>query len=387
MTDWVPLGELGEIVAGSTPSTHIKQYWNGDIPWITPADLTNHKGIYFTGTLRKITKAGYNSCSTKMLPAGSILYSTRAPIGHCAVTAFPLCTNQGFKSIVPNERLNAEYGYYALRFLTPQIVALGRGATFGEVNKEIFENIQIPLPPLPEQQRIAALLDRADRLRRMRRYAQELSASFLQSVFVQMFGDPVNNSKRLPVCVLQEVARVERGKFTPRPRNDPSYYGGPFPFIQTGDISNSGGRLGTWTQTLNEKGTEVSRSFPAGTVLIAIVGATIGATTILEREMYCPDSIVGIQVHADHATSEYIEFLLRFWRPIFLAQAPETARANLNLDRIRPLKLPLPSLQSQQKFARIVQQHERLRAQQREATRQAEHLFQTLLHRAFNGEL
>ena len=95
-SELVALAELGEIVAGSTPDTNNKAYWGGNIPWITPADLTNHQGIYFTGTLRRITEAGYKSCSTRMLPTGSILFSSRAPIGHCAVAAFPLCTNQGF---------------------------------------------------------------------------------------------------------------------------------------------------------------------------------------------------------------------------------------------------------------------------------------------------
>lgn len=89
----VPLSELGEIVSGSTPDTSNKIYWGGDIPWITPADLTDHSGIYFRGNLRKITKAGYDSCSTKLLPEGAIIYSSRAPIGHCTVTTFPLCTN------------------------------------------------------------------------------------------------------------------------------------------------------------------------------------------------------------------------------------------------------------------------------------------------------
>src|SRR3989338_2390316 len=103
----VPIGELGEIVSGSTPATHVKEYWDGDIPWITPADLSNHTGVFFRGKLRTITRKGYKSCSTRMLPAESIIFSSRAPIGHCAVTTFPLCTNQGFKSIIPNERLHA----------------------------------------------------------------------------------------------------------------------------------------------------------------------------------------------------------------------------------------------------------------------------------------
>lgn len=200
----VPLGELGEIVTGSTPDSTNKEYWNGDIAWITPADLTNHEGIYFTGKLRKITEAGYKSCSTKLMPAGSIVYSTRAPIGHCAVTSFPLCTNQGFKSIVPNKRLDVVYGFFALKFFTPQLEALGRGATFTEVNKETFESFAIPLPPLSEQKRIASLLARADRLRGLRRAAREQCDSLLQSVFLEMFGDYLNKIE----CQFADVLQI-----------------------------------------------------------------------------------------------------------------------------------------------------------------------------------
>ncbi|MBI4321719.1 MAG: restriction endonuclease subunit S, partial [Chloroflexi bacterium] len=187
MFEWIPVGDLGEVVTGSTPSTYVKEYWDGDIPWITPADLSAHEGAYFRGKLRKITRAGYDSCSTQLLPSGSIVYSTRAPIGYCTISTYPLCTNQGFKSIIPNERLDSLYGYYALSFLTPRIVGLGRGATFGEVNKETFEGVRIPLAPLPEQRRIAALLEKADHLRRTRRYAAQLSETFLSSLFLDRF--------------------------------------------------------------------------------------------------------------------------------------------------------------------------------------------------------
>jgi type I restriction enzyme S subunit len=256
-------------------------------------------------------------------------------------------------------------------------------ATVKHLSSQELKEETVPLPDLLEQQRIAEQLEQADRLCRTRRYALELTDTFLPAAFLELFGDPVRNAKGWLVSELEELATVERGKFTPRPRNDPSYYSGRFPFIQTGDISTSEGRLRSWTQTLNEKGVKVSRRFPPGTVVIAIVGATIGMTAILEVDVYCPDSVVGIQVNPEAATKEYIEFLLRFWRPVFLAQAPETARANINLDTLRPLRIPVPPLPLQQKFAALVERVERLRAVQREALRQAEHLFQTLLHRAF----
>ena len=280
-----------------------------------------------------------------------------------------------------------EWLFYFWRFpLTRKLAAINMTGSAGQkrVPANFLETVQIPLPDLSEQQRIAGRLEAADRLRRTRRYALELSATFLPAAFLQLFGDPVRNAKGWPATELEELATVERGKFTPRPRGDPSYYGGKFPFIQTGDISNSGGRLNTWTQTLNEKGVSVSRKFPPGTIVIAIVGATIGVTAILEIEVYCTDSVVGIQVNTEKATKEYVEFLLRFWRPVFLAQAPETARANINLDTLRPLRIPVPPLPLQQKFAGLVERVERLRAVQRESLRQAEHLFQSLLHEAFN---
>lgn len=248
--------------------------------------------------------------------------------------------------------------------------------------KDVAE-LPIPLPALCEQKRVADLLEQAGRLRRTRRHALELSDSFLPAVFLELFGDPVRNTMGWPVSELEDLASVERGKFTPRPRNDPSYFGGQFPFIQTGDISNSGGLLRFWTQTINEKGIKVSRSFPRGTIVVAIVGATIGASAILETEVYCPDSVVGIQVDRNRATKEYIEFLLRFWRPVFLSQAPETARANINLETLRPLRVALPPLQLQNYFAALVERHKHLRARQREALRQADHLFESLLQRSF----
>jgi type I restriction enzyme S subunit len=255
------------------------------------------------------------------------------------------------------------------------------------ITKDRFEAIEIPLPPLDEQKRITAILSQADRLRRLRRYAGELSDGYLQSVFLEMFGDPVSNPRGWPTPLFGKVATIQRGRFSPRPRNDPKYYGGEYPFIQTGDIAKSNGYLRQYSQTLNEEGIRVSRVFYPGTVVIAIVGATIGETAILGIRTYCPDSVVGIQIDSKKGTSEYIEYMLRFWKPVFRAMAPETARANINLETLRPLAIPLPPLPLQQKFARIVQKYERLRAQQREAARQAEHLFQSLLHSAFRGEL
>ena len=145
------------------------------------------------------------------------------------------------------------------------------------ITREDFLEIEIPFPPLDEQKRIAAVLNQADALRRQRQESLQLTEKLIESVFIDMFGDPVRNSKKLSTDDLSNLAKLERGKFTPRPRNDPSYFGGPYPFIQTGDITRSKGRITSWTQTLNAKGAAVSKEFGAGTVVKAVVERALKA--------------------------------------------------------------------------------------------------------------
>ena len=193
--------------------------------------------------------------------------------------------------------------------------ALHKHAAVPGLNRNDVYEKELLVPSMEEQRRTAAVLDKADALRRQRKNSLQFAERLLQSIFIDMFGDPVRNSKHLHTEELCQLARLERGKFTPRPRNDPSYYNGSYPFIQTGDITRSGGRITSWTQSLNDKGAAVSREFAPGTVVIAIVGATIGETAIVETPVYCPDSIIGITPYEHKSTSEFIEFLLRQWKP------------------------------------------------------------------------
>jgi type I restriction enzyme S subunit len=385
--DQVPLKELGEIVSGSTPSTHVEEYWGGDIPWITPADLTNHSGIFFRGKLRKITQAGYDSCSTRLLPEGSILFSSRAPIGHCAVTTFPLCTNQGFKSIVPNERLDSVYGFFALKFFTPQIVARGRGATFSEVNKEIIENFRIPLPPLPEQQRIAAILSRADRLRRLRRTARELSDTYLQSVFLEMFGDPVTNPMGWERAKASDLGKVQTGN-TPS-RNAPENYGSHIEWIKSDNITLDEMFVTRSLEMLSKEGLQKGRFVEAGSILVTCIAGSptsIGNVALADRKVAFNQQINAVTPYED-VDSLFLYGLFRVAKPLVQRSTTLGMKRIITKSKFEKLFLIKPPLPLQQQFAHIVRKFDRLRAQQREAERQAEHLFQALLQRAFRGEV
>lgn len=380
----VPLGELGEIVAGSTPDTNNQKYWGGDIAWITPADLTNHEGIYFTGNLRKITEEGYRSCSTKMLPAGSILFSSRAPIGHCAVTSFPLCTNQGFKSIIPNERLDAVYGFFALKFFTPQIEALGRGATFAEVNKEIFENFAIPLPPLTEQKRIASLLARADRLRHLRRTAHELGESLLQSVFLEMFGDITRNEKGWKSQRLEELCdEITVG------------YVGPMAseYTQSGVLFLRSQNIKPFRIDLNDvkyvspefhKKLKKSAIHP-GNVVVVRTGLAGTAAVVPDNfpETNCSDLVIIRP--SSKINNQYLTMLFNstWGKGHVEGNAVGQIQQHFNIGSANEMKVPLPPLSLQEEFAGVVARVESLRKKMSEGERQVEGLFESLLAESF----
>jgi type I restriction enzyme S subunit len=162
--------------------------------------LSDLENAEIADTPRKLTKKGLASCAADILPVGSVLFSSRAPIGHVALNTVPMATNQGFKSFIPKaELLDARFLYHWLRRNRPYLESLGNGATFKEVSKAVVSRIEISLPPLPKQRRIAEVLDRAATLRAKRRAALAQLDTLTQSIFLDMFGDPATNPRRWPL--------------------------------------------------------------------------------------------------------------------------------------------------------------------------------------------
>lgn len=159
----VRLKDIAEVINGSTPSTQNPEYYDGDIIWITPKDLSDQNSKYIYSGERSITQEGYNSCSTKMIPENNILMSSRAPIGLLAINKVECCTNQGFKSlIVDKTKCNVEYLYYYLKYHIKEIESLGSGTTFKEVSKDSMEKYEIMLPSIKVQETISNVLSLLD---------------------------------------------------------------------------------------------------------------------------------------------------------------------------------------------------------------------------------
>ncbi len=304
-------------------------------------------------------------------------------------TASHFSTSMDCIAIKSKQEIEVDAGYVFQYFKgNMQVLENGfKGAGLKHISKSYLSDIQIPYPEdIDEQRRIAHLLSKVEGLISQRKkYLQQLD-DLLKSVFLEMFGDPVRNERGWSIEPLGSLATIERGRFSPRPRNDPKYYGGSHPFIQTGDISRSKGRLREYTQTLNDVGTKVSKEFRIGTIVIAIVGATIGETALLEIPTYAPDSVIGITPKSsDVSDAIFIEYVLRFWKPVLRAKAPEAARANINIETLRPLQIITPP--NRPKFSEAAIKIDGLKVALQASLTDLEDLYGALSQQAFKGDM
>lgn len=184
------LGDVAEIIGGGTPSTTELTYWDGNIPWITPKDLSGHQSMYIEKGERGITEEGVKNSSVKMLPKNSILFSSRAPIGYIAINKVPVTTNQGFKSLIPKEGNDYKFLYYWLSYNKDNIEKQASGSTFAEVSGLVMKNIEISLPEsVDEQKEIAAMLGSLDDKIELLRVQNKTLESMAQTLFKEWFVD------------------------------------------------------------------------------------------------------------------------------------------------------------------------------------------------------
>lgn len=220
MTEWIEctLDKLGEIVGGATPSTKCEDYYGGSIPWITPKDLSSFKGRYITSGERNITEKGLASCSAQMMPKDAVLFTSRAPIGYVAIASQSVCTNQGFKSIVVNEKADPLFVYYLLKYNKDAIEAMGSGTTFKEVSGKTMRAVKVRIPlDVSYQKRIAAVLDSLDtKIENNERINDNLEQQ-AQAIYHERFEtvSPNDLPSEWRIVTLGEVATISNKSFNP----------------------------------------------------------------------------------------------------------------------------------------------------------------------------
>ncbi len=382
--------DIGRVVSGSTPKTGIHNYWGGHIPWVTPKELSSLRGQYLNDSLEKITEEGYKSCSTTMLPTNSVLFSSRAPIGLVAINKIPVCTNQGFKSIIPNKDVSSLYLYYTLKFFAKRLDSMGNGATFRELSKKTFEEFEIPLPELEKQTHIANILSKAESLISKRKESIRLLDEFLKSTFLDMFGDPETNDNGFPISQLEDLCTevVDCPHSTPNKADSVTN----FPCIRTSELTD--GYI-SWDSMQyleeNEYIKRTQRLVPVeGDLVYGREGTygdairipagykfSLGQRTMLLR----PDSrkCNGIFLWA-MVRSDYV------YRQAKKKNSGSTV-GHVNVKDIRKFSLLNPPMKLQTKFAQIVEKTEALKAHYQASLQELENLYGALSQRAFRGEL
>ncbi len=206
----ISLGELVDIKGGGTPDKSNSEYWNGEISWASVKDL---KKNIIDSTLDSITSLGVENSATSIIPAGNIIIPTRMALGKVAINAIDIAINQDLKALFIKD-YNVVDRNYIFRWLESQsslIASEGKGATVKGITLPFLKGLNVPIPPLNEQKRIAAILDKADGIRQKREQAIKLADDFLRATFLNMFGDPVENPKKLKKAPITELAEVITG--------------------------------------------------------------------------------------------------------------------------------------------------------------------------------
>lgn len=232
------------------------------------------------------------------------------------------------------------------------------------LKRELVYALKLPLPPFPEQKKIAEILSTVDKaiekVNEAIEKTQRLKKGLMQELLTKGIGHKEFKNmeigmipKEWKVVSLEEIANINRGKFAYRPRNDPRFYGGNIPFIQTRDISEAKGIIKKYSQTLNEEGLKISKLFKRGTIVISIAG-NIGDVGIIDFDACFPDSVVGISSDRQKANQIFLMYLLQEFKYKLSSTAPRSTQKNINLEILNPLKLPLPPLPEQKKIAEIL---------------------------------
>jgi type I restriction enzyme S subunit len=263
---------------------------------------------------------------------------------------------------------------------------LAGGANINNLRNEHLNNLLVPLPPLPEQKRIAAILDKADAIRRKRRESLRLLDDLLRSTFLAMFGDPGTNPKGWPMEHLGETGSLERGISRHRPRNARELLGGPHALIQTGDVSGAGVYIKKHRQTYSDAGLQQSRMWPTDTLCITIA-ANIADAAILAFNACFPDSVVGFIPKRAVIVAEYVLFWMKRMKNLISESAPQVAQKNINLEILRRQRIPVAPIGLQRTFAEIVKNTCKSQAACSRACDATDELFHSALHGTFGREV
>ena len=376
------LGDICEIVSGSTPKSGIAEYWDGDLKWITPAEL-NDDSFIVNDTVRKITSLGVQKTGLTSFPAGTVILSSRAPIGKVAIAGCEMYCNQGFKNLICSDVINNRFLYWFLKGKTAYLNSLGRGATFKEISKQIVASIELDVPPMDKQESIVQQFEKMHDIIKDRK--QELSSfdTLIKARFVEMFGDTVRNPFQWDKGLLGGVCDVRDGT-----HDSPQYYEIGFPLVTSKNVT--GGKIDLTNCSLickadYEKINERS-NVDMGDIIMPMIG-TVGKPVIVDIEpLFAIKNVALIKFRANsRVLNSYVRALLQsdYFDDAVLSKVRGGTQKFISLGDIRKLEVLVPTMERQEQFATLVTQVEKSKVAIQAALDKAQLLFDSLMQTYF----
>ena len=352
--EYKKLGEVCTVVSGSTPKTQVEEFWNGSHYWITPAELDG--STYVSKSERLITDAAIEKTNLSLLPVGTVLLSSRAPIGKVAITTVPMYCNQGFKNLICSDTIYNKYLYWFLKVNTEYLNSLGRGATFKEISKTIVENIKIPLYSLADQQRIVAELDCLNEMIALKQEQLKEFDKLAQSIFYDMFGKGCSQQQWEYTTIGNISEEVKYGTSSPATPN------GRYKYLRMNNMTNDGyldlSDLKYIDIAANDYEKYVVRK---GDVLFNRTNSRelVGKTALFnyDEEMIIAGYIIRVRLKTTADPCFVVRYMNLPEQKDYLRGLCRGAigQANINAKELQAIPIPLPPLALQQQFAEKIQ--------------------------------
>lgn len=344
------LGEVCTIVSGSTPKTSVTSYWDGNIKWITPAEL-NEDTFYIMDSVRHITEEGKEKTGLSYLPTGTVILSSRAPIGKTAIAGCEMCCNQGFKNLICSDAIYNEYLYFFLKSKTDYLNSLGRGATFKEISKSIVESIEIPLPEVNQQKEIAEKFKKLEQLISLRKQQLAKLDELVKARFVEMFGDFKSNSKGWSIVKFDEFAQIDGNMTT-----DYKKYA-DYPHIGIDSIEKGTGALKGY-RTVKEDGVVSGKYiFTPQHIIYSKIRPNLNKVALPDFEGLCSADAYPILPNPKNCNRIFLALAMRsdYFLDYILQFSARTNLPKVNRKEIAGFSMPLPPLSLQNDFSTFVE--------------------------------
>lgn len=381
------LGEVAQIESGGTPDTKNLKFWDGDILWLTPKELSGDRVYEIYDTERKITGLGLENSSAKLLPKGSVLFSSRAPIGYVAIAGVPLATNQGFKNFICDSKvLDNRYLYYFLKSKTKYLQSLGRGATFGEISRSILSKVEIPLPPRTIQQEIVERLDAIRTAQESNEKQIVLTEELFQSLLQEEF---IEKREIMAIKKLSEILEDISSGFASRPVVD------GIGQLRPNNIDLNGSLNFESIKFVSQNSARIENYFlRRRDILFNNTNSVelVGKTTYIDRDYdyVFSNHMTRLRLKTNIADSYfvaiYLQYLFTKGKYRYLC-TPWVNQAAVNTNTLKNLKIPLPSLDDQHRIVAKLSAVQDYKKKLLEQKTKLKELFDSVLHRSMRGDL